>query len=922
MKTIIINSKLYLSCLLCFLFCTVNLFAEKIPLSSGESQIIKSDEVPVGLDASSWEKIQEQIRDPKIITFDTDQEIQNPKSKIQNLSAPIYGGEVKLTASDAQTEDYFGRYVAVAGDVAIVGASGEDTCGIRAGAAYIFERNAGGADVWGEVKKLTASDAAPFDYFGVSVAVDGDVAVVGATGEDAGGSFAGAAYVFERNATGGTNNWREVKKLTAYAAEAGDGFGNSVAVAGNVVIVGANRESSGGTNAGAAYIFERNVGGNDVWGEVKKLTASDAHKEDNFGCFVAVAGNVVVVGAFGEDSGGIDAGAAYVFERNTNGEINNWGEVEKLTASDPHYADYFGRSVAVAGNVIIIGANGKAFSAGAAYIFNRNTNGVNAWRETIKLNAFDAQANDNFGFSVAVAGDEAVVGAYKNGSAGAAYVFKRNMDGTNTWDEVKKLTASDAQADDWFGIAVAAAGDIVVVGASKASPAGALSGAAYVMPIVDEAKDFCEVAKLTASDAAANDYFGYSVAVAGSVAVIGAYGENTGGNYAGAAYVFERDIGGISAWGQVKKLIASDAFSYDRFGYSVAVAGDVVIVGAVFGGGDFSGGSIGEAYIYERNAGGLSAWGEVKKLTASDAQDNDNFGCSVAIAGDVAIVGAFKEDSGGINAGAAYVFERNANGSINNWGEVKKLTASNSQMSNYFGRSVAVAADVVVVGMNGEELGGALVGGAYVFERNANGGTNNWEEVKQLMASDVIAGDNFGWSVAVAGDVAIVGAKRKDVGEVGDAGAAYVFERNANGSTDNWGEVKKLTASNPGISDWFGHSVAVAGDVALVGAFRGDGKVYTFQRNANGTNAWGETKILIASDLQWGDSFGWSVGVAGDVVIVGSFGEDSAADYAGAAYIFEDFAVLIPEPSAFGAVISYLLLVLGICRKFIPIAVT
>ena len=207
---------------------------------------------------------------------------------------------------------------------------------------------------------------------------------------------------------------------------------------------------------------------------------------------------------------------------------------------------------------------------------------------------------------------------------------------SNAWDEMKKLVASDAEANDWFGLSVAAAGDVAVVGAYQEDTGGGSAGAAYIFKwSAGGANAWGEVKKLTASDAQPWDYFGYSVAVAGDVAVVGAYGEAAAaGNNSGAAYIFERNMGGTNAWGEVKKLTASDAEGYDSFGYSVAVAGDVVVVGAIYK--DIgSCNSAGAAYVFERNAGGANAWGEVKKLTASDAEEDDRYGLSVEAAAGV-----------------------------------------------------------------------------------------------------------------------------------------------------------------------------------------------------------------------------------------------------------------------------------------------
>ena len=390
----------------------------------------------------------------------------------------------QLLASDAQAADLFGVKVAVSGETAIVGKSQADAPGSN-GAAYVFQRDAGGPDNWGEVRKLIASDGQADDSFGWRVAVDGDTAIVGAYLEDAGGNQAGAAYVFQRN-QGGADNWGEVKKLTASDAQQGDYFGIGVAVSGDTTVVGAVWEDAAGSTAGAAYVFQRDEGGADNWGEVKKLTASDAQADSSFGESVAVDGDTTVVGAWLEDSEGMNAGAAYVFQRDQGG-VENWGEVKKLTASDAQAMDWFGATVAVSGDTAVVGAyseDGTTTDAGAVYVFQRNQGSPDNWGEVKKITASDTQTDDRLGISVSISGDTAVAGAYREDdggtNAGAAYVFQRNQGGTENWGEVNKLTASDAQADDIFGLGVSLSGEIVVVGAPREDAFGESSGAAYV----------------------------------------------------------------------------------------------------------------------------------------------------------------------------------------------------------------------------------------------------------------------------------------------------------------------------------------------------------------------------------------------------------------------------------------------------------
>jgi hypothetical protein len=395
-----------------------------------------------------------------------------------------------------------------------------------------------------------------------------------------------------------------------------------------------------------------------------------------------------------------------------------------------------------------------------------------------------------------------------------------------------------------------------------------------------------DIRKLTASDATDVDYFGWSVSISGDHAIVGAYFKDGAGTNRGAAYVFSRNHGGTDNWGEVTKLTASDAADYDNFGFSVSISGDYAIVGADSE--DGAGTNRGAAYVFYRNHGGTDNWGEVTKLTASDAADDDYFGWSVSISGDHAIVGAKSEDGAGTWRGAAYVFSRNQGGT-DNWGEVTKLTASDTADNDWFGYSVSISGDYAIVGADSEDGAGTDRGAAYVFYRH-QGGTDNWGEVTKLTASDAADYDNFGVSVSVSGDYAIVGADLED-GAGTARGAAYVFYRN-HGGTDNWGEVTKLTASDTADTDLFGRSVSISGDYAIVGAYGENGAgadrgaAYVFYRNHGGTDNWGEVTKLTASDTANNDWFGFSVSISGDYAIVGAHYEDVAGTDRGAAYLY------------------------------------
>jgi hypothetical protein len=265
--------------------------------------------------------------------------------------------------------------------------------------------------------------------------------------------------------------------------------------------------------------------------------------------------------------------------------------------------------------------------------------------------------------------------------------------------DLSKLVAGDAAASDRFGHSVAVADGVLVAGAPYDDDA---SGSAYVF-VRDVIGVWLQKQKLVASDAAAGDYFGQTVAVSDGVVVFGALGDDHAGSDSGSAYVFVSDGNGI--WSQEDKLVASDAAAGDRFGSSVAVSDGVVVVASE---------TLGSVYVFVRDVNGV--WSQDAKLVASDAAAGDRFGHgysrSVAVSEGVIVVGAYKDDDGGSNTGSAYVFVRDVSGV---WSQDDKLVASDAAAADYFGSSVAVSDGVVVVGSHGDDHAGLSSGAAYVF---------------------------------------------------------------------------------------------------------------------------------------------------------------------------------------------------------------
>ncbi len=902
-----------------------------------------------------------------------------------NYFGPDTWGELvsHLGASEGEMDDRFGASVAIDGDYIVVGAPYEDGGPAsplsESGSAYVFERTYGGLDFWGEWTVLRASNALSGDFFGASVAIHADTIVVGATGRDkdtGNPDNTGAAYVFSRN-QGGGDAWGEINILYASDAPMDAGFGATLAFSGNTLVVGAPKlDIMPYSRVGAAYVFDTR----GTWLEATSLRASDAQMDDLFGWSVAVDGDTLVVGAQHEDGGFggsyPDGGAVYVFQRNQTG-ADAWGEAAILYGSQMQAYDYFGYAVAISGNTIVVGAYGAEgpgmeSAAGVAYVFERHYSSPDFWDEVAVLTATTA-ITDNlmFGYSVAIDGDIAVVGAPgANSDAGAYFVYSRNLDGADAWG--LRFWMEALSAGDYYGISVAVSGDTIAIGAHGDDGEADLTPGAGAVHLYQQdlggADNWGYLGPVRPQDAQAGDGFGLDVALSGGILVVGAPYEDGGTgdprSDAGAAYVFYQNQSGPDAWGQVAALRASDAQVWDDFGRSVSIDGDTIVVGACSengGPGDPLSAS-GAAYVFQRNQGGAEAWGQVRTLRASDAQELDWFGFSAAIDGNTIVVGADGQDGGPVNTGAAYVFTLQANwepealplpegadagdlrGSVAlygntlvvgapeadvcpitvpisdtgvayvytrrsaGWEQDAMLCAPNPQAGDHFGYAVAVYSTTIVVGAYGD---GSSAGAAYVFEYNSTlkGGLDDWSQVGTLGASGGQAGDGFGYSVAVNASTIVVGAPWADDAET-DAGAAYVFGNSPtlNSGLDDWSQVGTLGSENPQANGQYGFALGMGNGLLAVGAPGEDqggstpvpdaGVVYVYQSGPGMSLAgvdpapedWSQVGTLGAGDgAGQGDGFGQAVALEGNRLVVGAPDEDGAGDVltdTGIAYVF------------------------------------
>ncbi|MFH2092991.1 MAG: choice-of-anchor Q domain-containing protein [Pseudomonadota bacterium] len=835
---------------------------------------------------------------------------------------PISAFDQKLLADDGAAFDNFSYSVAIAGDLLIIGAPYFEYGGIQdTGAVYIFtkdihhtwnlvqtisspvskygynfglevavfgdliavsngynpdvdlyQRNQSGIDNWEKIATIQTPDNADFGDYG-GIALDGDTLAVGAFG---------AAYIFQKD-YGGTSNWGQVKEIIPAQIIANAGFGSDVDIAGDILIVGATGDTGNTTTSGAAYIFQRNQGGIDNWGQVKKIFADDGDENDGFGLAVAASADTVVSGAARNGENGSAAGAAYVFAKDQGG-TDNWGQVKKLTAFDKKEQHHFGQDVAVMDDMVAISNLPQNITQdrgnGAVYLFAKDQGGMNNWGLIDKMTAQDGEAQDSFGHSVSMDNTTLLVGAFydsDNGTgSGSAYLFpislpaiSISMESTHT-----ALPENAGPATVLLNLSEAAAHDVVVylnfsgtafpelaVPSSRivVIPAGELSGDISIMPVNDTI------------------YNADKVITVEFLAVTGAL--DLTGQKVSISIVEDEKAPSIND--SLTAILPPVVMENDIFGSPVATSDSTLAVGApgVYGNLTYPG----RVYLY-RNNGSL-----LKTVTSSDGYAGDLFGTSIALEKQTLAVGASSDDDNGDRSGSVYIFEKNQGGS-NNWGQVKKILSEDGVAYDDFGYSVALSGDILCAGAIGEEDENAFVsnsGAVYVYYRNKSG-ANNWGQVKKLMPPTPDTGDFFGGTIAISGETLAVGAYYDDdQGE--NAGAIYIYNKNQGGA-DNWGLIQKITAPDGKDYDAFGRSLALSGTTLIAGVtggfnFTGPGKVYVFETSSS-SNTWEMKQKLVAYDGQEGDSFGSSVAIAGNTLIVGA-SQGALMDGIGMAYIFQ-----------------------------------
>ena len=814
--------------------------------------------------------------------------------------------------------DYFGRAVAITDTYTIVGAHYEDTASDPySGRAYIFN-NSTGALVH-TLDNPNAHGTGNSDQFGSSVAISGNYAAVGAQGESTASSntyASGKAYIFDVS-TGSL--LFTLSNPNPYGTPKEDNFSKTMSMSGDYLIVGAFGEDySGGSNTGAAYIFNVTTGA-----LVHTIDNPDDAAAAYFGYAVGISGNNAIVGAMGAST---SSGKAYIFNVTTGALVHT---IDNPNDYGTNTGDRFGGSIAISGNYAIVGAYGEddagGSESGKVYIFNVSTG---ALIQTIdNSNDYGTSASDSFGFVVAISGTTGIVGAYgeddaDGNSTGKAYIY--NVTTGELLETLDNPNAYGTNADDRFGNAVAISSDYIVVATySEDDAGGTTSGKAYIYdvemtpgneitapgaPTIGTASVGSGKTVSVAFTAPSDD--GYATietytatsspgGITGTLSQAGSGTINVTGLAIETAYTFtvtatnSYDTGEASAASNtvtipytapVYRLTLNNPNPYgtsknDNFAISVSTSGDYVIAGAKAE--DEAGGTgSGKAYIYGAASGQLLR--TLVNPNSGNVQD-DSFGGAVAVSGNYAIVGADgTEDSGGDASGKAYIYN------VTTGALLQTLDNPNDYGGaiyyNRFGAAVAIDGNYAIVGARGEtDAGGQQSGKAYIYNVTTGALLQTLDNPNDYGTS---AGDSFGQAVGISGNYALVTAIYEDDAGGDSSGKAYIFNVSTGALVHTLDNPNDYSTS---AGDRFGKSGAISGNYAIVGAYHeGDaggtysGKAYIFNVS---TGALAHT--LDNPNAGASDYFGEAVAISGNYAFVGAYSVDIAGQNDnGKAYIF------------------------------------
>jgi hypothetical protein len=784
---------------------------------------------------------------------------------------------------------FYGQSMDIDGDYAVIGANTYAT-------VLYFD----GSD-WVKQAELSASDGN--DNFGAAVSISGDAIVVGSSGK---------AYVFQKPITG----WADMTENAVLSAtnSTASTLGLAVSIYGDNIIVG---NYSYNNNIGCAYIYSKPISGWINMTQTAILTPTGGNIDDYFGFSVDLSDDAAVIGMpHKRASSSLQGiGKAMVFTKPSTGWTTTAGSIF-LNASDAPSRAQLGFSVSISGDYVVLGAP-SAHYYGQTYVYKKAVGGWTSSNEVAILRQ-RTQPTDTiptntilFGWSVSISGDKVLVGGYDYfadyNAAGFAYLFTKPNTGWQDTIETARLTTLDRKTFDYFGATVSIDGDHVMVSATRygfeelgiSNPGAIYTYEAPNTGWVDTTETALKISPTRLH--AAQNRFGTSVDIDGDYALISSFGFS---NYMGRASVYYYNG---TNWTLQAHLFASDSTTTMNYGVAVSISGDYIVIGAPKS--ETTNIPQGAVYLYQKPINGWVNATETAKLIASDGATGDYFGVSISIHGDDLVVGANRTNDLGNNSGSAYIFTKPTTGWISGT-ETAKLSPSDGATDDTFGTKVDIDGTSIVVGSpNTFGFGASLSpGAAYVFVKPITGWLNMTETAK-LSPSDGTPGDDFGGSISIHGDDIVIGASKKNQ-IPSSTGAAYVFSKPISGWS-NMIENAKLTVSNGTSIDEFGASVALFGNQVVVGSpFLNDlgpesGGIYTFVKPNTGWVSTTENTKILATDGRSKEYFGGILAISENYLLVGAPNAIDAGTRTGAAYFFKACPMTIIDTTiAQGASIS------------------
>lgn len=788
-------------------------------------------------------------------------------------------GQVAAFRSDVPTSsDRFGQAIVIDDGLVVVGAPG--THFSHPGEVFVFEKI--GA-TWQQTAKLTGGEFTEEFAFGKAMALHGGRLAVTAWKDERSGI--GVVYIFERAADG---TWTRVRAFDAPELLVFDSFGASVDLHEDVLVVGAPADATDFRSSGVAYVFERNAGGPDYWGYVSKVTSSPNRAGGSFGSAVAVYDDAFAGGSF-EESSSRDQHGDYYFRRGGSG---GWEQVQRTLfdfAGDARgrFADslamhgiYSLTLVPDAGRFYLRqeeDVNWEAFAVTNVPLDEDYGGGIHMSGSTILVEPWFIYEQAAVEPIIeqqprAFAGSSGALRVRAGGNGELTYQWLR--DGSPLPGAVESELTVDANNEGSYSVRVSnffGSVESRAVGVERAT-----LPVITVQPVAPERGQNGTPFFLVNASGAGNRYqwfldgdaiqgatrarLDWPHPILGDAGVFTVQVTNPQGMVTSEPLnVTYGDISPV----QIARLTNSDGEGFIRLGQAVEIKGTRAFVGAPYAEDDR-----GAVYVYE-DTGVLSGggWVEVARLISSDRLENDRFGVTLDFEGDLAIVGApNKHGPGFSNKGAAYVFRRQPDGS---WIEVQRLEGPDERN---FGRQVVVENGRLFVATSNRVM---------VFGETGSVAGMRWEVIEELTDSPFVR------SMDVSGDWLAIG-NTQDATNGEQSGAVFLFQESPAGS-GNWVMRKKLLASNSGVDKNFGYAVALDGDMLVAGENRGvdqPGSVFVFEKDAGGIDNWRETRRIQPSDGQPGDFFGNTIAIDEGAILLGAPYEDDGSQGAGSAYLY------------------------------------